>query len=98
MKKIDVIFQTDKLEQIKAICNEMEIKEIIFSEVMLFNSDLQITKSYRGAHYQISHISKLKAEVIIPDDKEKAFIQKMDSLIDEEKGDSITEYIVERVR
>lgn len=98
MRKIDIIFQVEKIDQLKTICQTLEISDIIFSEVKLFNPDLLITKRYRGAEYQMSQLTKLKAEIIVEDNcEDKVFLQ-LEEILEKEKGDSIVSYIVERVR
>lgn len=88
MKKLEVIFSLDKIDSMKKICIDLELGQMTMYEVKIFNPDLVELKKYRGAEYQVEHLTKMKAEFYLEDAKAKEALDRINTeIIDTKKGD-----------
>lgn len=67
MKKIEAIIRPHLLEAVRNALLEEDVIGMTMSEVQGFGRQPGHTETYRGAEYQIEHVTKLKLELIVPD-------------------------------
>ncbi len=68
MKKIEAIIKPYKLEDLKDALMKVGIKGMTVQEVKGFGRQKGHTESYRGAEYDAIFLTKVKIEIVIPDD------------------------------
>lgn len=67
MKKIEVIIRPTKLEELKKVLNEMEVRGMTVYNVMGRGLQQDIKQYYRGQEVAIDLFSKVKVEIICRD-------------------------------
>lgn len=67
MKKIEAIIKPFKLEEVRDALDQIGIKGMTVTEVKGFGRQKGHVELYRGAEYDISFISKLKLEIVVPE-------------------------------
>jgi nitrogen regulatory protein P-II 1 len=68
MKKVEAIIKPHKLEDIKDGLMKIGIQGMTVSEVKGFGRQKGHTESYRGAEYDATFLTKVKIELVIPDE------------------------------
>jgi nitrogen regulatory protein P-II 1 len=68
MKKIEAIIKPYKLEDVKAGLVNAGVKGMTVLEVKGFGHQKGHTESYRGAEYEAVFLTKIKIEVVVPDE------------------------------
>jgi nitrogen regulatory protein P-II 1 len=68
MKKIEAIIKPYKLEDIKNSLMKVGVQGMTVSEVSGFGRQKGHTESYRGAEYEATFLTKVKIEIVIPDE------------------------------
>ena len=68
MKRIEAIIKPYKLEDIKDGLMKIGIQGMTVSEVKGFGRQKGHTESYRGAEYEAIFLTKIKIDVVIPDE------------------------------
>ena len=57
MKKLEIIIQPEKLEDLKSILDESEVSGLMISNVMGYGNQKGHKKVYRGAEYNVDRKS-----------------------------------------
>ena len=65
MKKLEIIIQPEKLEDLKSILDESEVSGLMISNVMGYGNQKGHKKVYRGAEYNVKLLPKVKVECVI---------------------------------
>ena len=65
MKKLEIIIQPEKLEDLKSILDESEVSGLMISNVMGYGNQKGHKKVYRGAEYNVKLLPKFKEETVI---------------------------------
>jgi len=68
MKKIEAIIKPFKLDDLKQVLQELDIKGMTVTEVKGFGRQKGHTELYRGAEYVVDFLPKVKIEVVVKDD------------------------------
>jgi nitrogen regulatory protein P-II 1 len=68
MKKIEAIIKLICLDQVKAALKNIGVHGMTATEVKGFGRQNGHTELYRGSEYHIDFLSKIKLEIVIPDD------------------------------
>ncbi len=68
MKKIEAIIKPYRLEDVKNGLMKIGIQGMTVLEVKGFGRQKGHTESYRGAEYEATFLTKVKIEVVIPDE------------------------------
>jgi len=79
MKKIEAIIKPHKLEDIKISLMKVGVTGMTVSEVRGFGRQKGHTESYRGADYEATFLTKVKIEIVVPDE----ILEKVVSTIEE---------------
>ena len=65
MKKLEIIIQPEKLEDLKSILDESEVSGLMISNVMGYGNQKGHKKVYRGAEYNVNLLPNVKVETVI---------------------------------
>jgi nitrogen regulatory protein PII len=68
MKKIEAIIKPFKLDEVKNALTKIGVQGMTVTEVKGFGRQKGHTEVYRGAEYKIDFLSKIKIELITPDE------------------------------
>ena len=68
MKKIEAIIKPYKLEDVKDGLMKIGVQGMTVSEVKGFGRQKGHTETYRGAEYEAIFLTKIKIEIIVPDE------------------------------
>ena len=72
MKYFIAIIKPFKLDDVRSALTEIGVEGLTASEVRGFGRQRGQTEIYRGAEYSVSFVPKLKIEIAVPDEMEKA--------------------------
>ena len=72
MKYFIAIIKPFKLDDVRSALTEIGVEGLTASEVRGFGRQRGQTEIYRGAEYTVSFVPKLKIEIAVPDELEKA--------------------------
>ena len=67
MKKVEAIFKTFKLDEVREALSEVGISGLTVTEVKGFGRQRGHTELYRGAEYVVDFLPKVKIEIVVPD-------------------------------
>ena len=81
MKKLEIIIQPEKLEDLKSILDESNASGLMISNVMGYGNQKGHKKVYRGAEYSVNLLPKVKVETVIEPDAAEVLIEKIVSEI-----------------
>ncbi|MGF0032808.1 P-II family nitrogen regulator [Bariatricus sp. SGI.154] len=81
MKKLEIIIQPEKLEDLKSILDESSVNGLMISNVMGYGNQKGHKKVYRGAEYNVNLLPKVKVETVIEPDVAEMLIEKIVSEI-----------------
>jgi nitrogen regulatory protein P-II 1 len=88
MKKIEAIIKPYKLEDVKNDLMKIGIQGMTVMEVKGFGRQKGHSESYRGAEYEAIFLTKVKIEVVVPDDMlEKVILAITEGAKDGKPGD-----------
>jgi nitrogen regulatory protein P-II 1 len=83
MKKIEAIIKPYKLEDLKNSLMKAGITGMTVSEVSGFGRQKGHTESYRGAEFDATFLTKIKVEIVVPDE----ILEKVATAIEESAKD-----------
>ena len=72
MKKIEAVIKPFKLEEVKDALAEVGIEGMTVTEVKGFGRQKGHTEIYRGSEYTVDFLPKIKLEVVVADEAQKA--------------------------
>ena len=81
MKKLEIIIQPEKLEDLKAILDASNANGVMISNIMGYGNQKGHRKIYRGAEYSVNLLPKVKVETIVEPDTAEKIIEKVVSEI-----------------
>ena len=87
MKKIEAIIKPYKLEDVKDGLMKIGIQGMTVLEVKGFGHQKGHTEAYRGAEYEAIFLTKVKIEVIVPDELLDKVVAVIDGAKDGKHGD-----------
>jgi len=82
MKKLEIIINPEKLEEVKAILEENNAHGLMISNIMGYGNQKGHKQFYRGTEYTINLLPKIKVE----------------SVVDTEISEKIIEEVIKRVK
>ena len=65
MKKLEIIIQPEKLEDLKTILDSCSANGLMITNIMGYGNQKGHRKIYRGAEYRVNLLPKIKVETII---------------------------------
>lgn len=81
MKKLEIIIQPEKLEDVKSILDESDVTGLMITNVMGYGNQKGHKKVYRGAEYNVNLLPKVKVETVIEPEAAEQLIEKIVSEI-----------------
>jgi nitrogen regulatory protein P-II 1 len=77
MKLVELIIRPEKLEDLKAILNGLEIHGMTVAMVTGCGKQKGIRETYRGTQFSINLIPKVKVETVVPDEAVEGLIREV---------------------
>lgn len=77
MKKLEIVIRPEKLEELKELINESGDYGMTVNMVSGCGLQKGRKEMYRGAEFSINLLPKIKAEVVLPNDKVNDMIDKI---------------------
>lgn len=74
MKKLEIVIQPEKLENLKAILDENNVNGLMISNIMGYGNQKGHKKVYRGAEYNVNLLPKVKVETVVEADTAEKLI------------------------
>ena len=65
MKKLEIVIQPEKLEDLKSILDENHVNGLMISNIMGYGNQKGHKKVYRGAEYNVNLLPKVKVETVV---------------------------------
>lgn len=65
MKKLEIIIQPEKLEDLKGILDDCSANGLMITNIMGYGNQKGHKKIYRGAEYSVNLLPKVKVETIV---------------------------------
>lgn len=77
MKKLEIVINSEKLEDLKKILTECNANGVMISNIMGYGNQKGYKTIYRGNEYQVNLLPKVKVETVVPRDTAEAIISKV---------------------
>lgn len=77
MKKLEIIIQPEKLEDLKSILDETSANGLMITNIMGYGNQKGHKKVYRGAEYNVNLLPKVKVESVVEEAVAEAIIEKV---------------------
>lgn len=77
MKKIVVIINPEKKEELEQVFENLEIGGVTLSNVQGFGNQRGSVTKFRGTERKVKYLSKIKAETVVEDDKVEKMIEEI---------------------
>lgn len=77
MKKLEIVIQPEKLEDLKSILDECHANGLMITNIMGYGNQKGHKKIYRGAEYSVNLLPKVKVETIVKPDVAESIIKKV---------------------
>ena len=77
MKKLEIIIQPEKLEDLKAVLDDSGANGVMISNIMGYGNQKGHKNYYRGAEYSVNLLPKVKVETVIDPAVSEALIEKI---------------------
>lgn len=77
MKKLEIVIQPEKLEDLKVILDDCSANGLMITNIMGYGNQKGHKKIYRGAEYNVNLLPKVKVETIVEPDVAENIIQKI---------------------
>ena len=77
MKKLEIIIQPEKLEDLKGILDSCNANGLMISNIMGYGNQKGHKKTYRGAEYSVNLLPKVKVETVVEAETAEVIIQRV---------------------
>lgn len=77
MKKLEIIFRPERLEDLKEVLNNLGVKGMTVTTTLGCGNQKGFKEIYRGAVVNVNLLHKLKVEVIVNDDLVDELVKKV---------------------
>jgi len=81
VKKIEMIIRPEKLEDVKEILNQLDVRGMTTTMVSGCGNQKGRKKVYRGTEFSLNLLPKVKVETVVHDDKVTELIDKISETI-----------------
>lgn len=99
MKKLEIVIQPEKLEDLKGILDDCQANGLMITNIMGYGNQKGHKKIYRGAEYSVNLLPKVKVETIVePDTAEKIIKRVVDEIQTGTYGDGKSLYTKYRMQ
>ena len=77
MKKLEIIIQPEKLEDLKTILDGCSANGLMITNIMGYGNQKGHKKIYRGAEYSVNLLPKIQVETIVEPETAEEIIEKV---------------------
>ena len=77
MKKVEVIVDSSKLDQVRASLDRVGADGMTVIDVRGYERESERTERYRGAQHQVYLVTKVKVEVVVEDGRVPAVVEEL---------------------
>ena len=77
MKKVEVIVDSSKLDQVRAALDRVGADGMTVTDVRGYEREHERTERYRGAQHQVYLVTKVKIEVVVEDGRVPAVVEEL---------------------
>ena len=77
MKKLEIIIEPEKLEDLKGILDNCGAHGLMISNIMGYGTQKGYTQMYRGTKYTVNLLPKVKVETVVTEEIVEAIISKV---------------------
>lgn len=77
MKKLEMIIQPGKLEELKAILDECQASGVMISNIMGYGNQKGYRRLFRGTEYNVNLLPKVRVETVVDDDVSEKIIDRV---------------------
>lgn len=77
MKKLEIVINSEKLEDLKRILNECNATGVMISNIMGYGNQKGYKTIYRGTEYKVNLLPKVKVETVVSPDTAETIIDKV---------------------
>lgn len=77
MKKLEIVINSEKLEDLKKILSDCNANCVMISNVMGYGNQKGYKTIYRGTEYSVNLLPKVKVETVVPADVAEKIIDKV---------------------
>lgn len=77
MKKLEIVINSEKLEDLKKILTECNANGVMISNIMGYGNQKGYKTIYRGNEYQVNLLPKVKVETVVPPEIAETIIAKV---------------------
>ncbi|WP_455797609.1 P-II family nitrogen regulator [Clostridium butyricum] len=77
MKKLEIVINSEKLEDLKKILSDCNANGVMLSNVMGYGNQKGYKTIYRGTEYSVNLLPKVKVETVVPADVAEKIIDKV---------------------
>lgn len=77
MKKLEIIFRPEKLEELKSVVNELGVKGMSVTTVLGCGNQMGLKEIYRGSVVNVNLLHKIKVEVVVNDGVVEQLVKKV---------------------
>jgi nitrogen regulatory protein PII len=77
VKKVEVVVDGSKLEQVRAALDRVGVDEMTVIEVRGYERDSGRTELYRGAQHKVFLVTKVKVEIVVEDGRAPALVEEL---------------------
>ena len=77
MKKVEVIVDSSKLDQVRASLDRVGADGMTVTDVRGYERENERTERYRGAQHQVYLVTKVKVEVVVEDGRVPAVVEEL---------------------
>lgn len=81
MKKLEIIIQPEKLEDLKTVLDENSVNGLMISNIMGYGNQKGHKKVYRGAEYNVNLLPKVKVETVVAPEIAETIIAKIINVV-----------------
>ena len=77
MKKLEIVIQPEKLEDLKAILSESNAQGLMITNIMGYGKQKGYVQVYRGTKTQVNLLPKIKVETVVSPEAAEVIIEKV---------------------
>jgi nitrogen regulatory protein P-II 1 len=77
MKKLEIVINSEKLEDLKKILHECNANGAMISNIMGYGNQKGYKTIYRGNEYSVNLLPKVKVETVVPPDIAETIIERV---------------------
>ena len=77
MKKVELVVDSSKLDQVRASLDRVGVEGMTVMEVRGYERESARTELYRGAQHEVYLVTKVKVEIVVEDGRAPALVEEL---------------------